>query len=122
VGGATDPNGDPLRIVVTGITQDEPVNGRGGGNTFPDAQFTAAGDQVLLRAERSGRGDGRVYRLSFSVTDPSGASCSGVVTVTVPHDQSHAAVDSGGSFNSLVAAAGPQPSPGNRAKPTPNKP
>lgn len=103
--GATDPNGDPVTLVASGVTQDEPVNGQDDGNTTPDARLTAAGDRVLVRAERSGLGDGRVYRIAFTVTDPLGASCSGVVTVGVPHDMgAHPIpVDSAPpSYNSLV--------------------
>jgi hypothetical protein len=42
---------------------------------------------VFLRAERSGKGDGRVYRVHFTVRDTRGATCRGIVTVGVPHDQ-----------------------------------
>jgi hypothetical protein len=57
---------------------------------------------VQIRAERGGTGDGRVYVISYSATDPSGASCSGSLSVSVQHDQKpgHVAVDSGQSFNS----------------------
>ena len=43
----------------TPVTQDEPVNGLGDGDTGPDA--VTLSDGILLRAERSGTGDGRVY-------------------------------------------------------------
>lgn len=87
--GATDPDGDSVAITATGVTQDEPVNGRGDGNTSPDFVLGPAADQVRLRAERSGPGDGRVYTISFTAKDPSGASCSGTTTVSVPHDKRH---------------------------------
>jgi hypothetical protein len=59
---------------------------------------------VRLRGERSGRGDGRVYRIHFTATDPQGASCSGTVTVGVPHDKgSGPAIDSAPpSYNSFL--------------------
>jgi hypothetical protein len=59
---------------------------------------------ALLRSERSGLGDGRVYHLSFTATDPDGFSCSGVVTTCVPHDQGQGAtcVDQGPLHDSLV--------------------
>ena len=85
--GATDPDGDPVTITITGVTQDEPVNGKADGNTSPDVVAGPTEDQVRLRAERSGRGDGRVYTIAYTAKDPSGASCSGTVTVTVPHDK-----------------------------------
>ncbi|HSL32030.1 MAG TPA: hypothetical protein VK871_00195, partial [Candidatus Limnocylindrales bacterium] len=85
---------------VLGVTQDEPLNGRADGNTAIDAKPGAASDQVWLRAERSGRGDGRVYRISFGVSDGLGGECSGVVTVGVPHDRGKhkVPIDSGGVF------------------------
>ena len=103
ISGVTDPNGDPVTINVTGVTQDEPTNGLGDGDTGPaDAVITPNSATVRLRAERSGTGDGRVYVISFTGTDPSGASCSGKLSVTVRHDQKpgHAAIDSGQFFNS----------------------
>jgi uncharacterized repeat protein (TIGR01451 family) len=99
VTGATDPDGDPLTTAVTGVTQDEALNGLGDGNTMPDAFAAAASNQVWLRAERSGLGDGRVYGVHVTVTDGKGGSCTGIASVGVPHDQSgRAAVDSGQSF------------------------
>ena len=93
----------PANATVTGVTQDEPVMGIGDGNTGPDAQLGAAPNKVLLRPERSGAGDGRVYRIAFTLSDGLGGSCTGTVAVAVPHDQSKPAVDSGGSFDSLAS-------------------
>jgi hypothetical protein len=84
--GGTDPDSDPVTLTVTGVTQDEPLNGSGDGDTSPDAQARALSNTVLLRAERSGSGDGRVYRISFTASDGQGGSCSGTVIVGVPHD------------------------------------
>lgn len=94
--GATDPEGDEVTLTVTGVTQDEPVNGVGDGNTAPDAKAGPSSNTVFVRAERSGTGDGRVYRIAFTGTDPDGGTCTGTVLVTVPHDQGQGstAVDS----------------------------
>jgi hypothetical protein len=83
-----------VTITITGVTQDEPLNGLGDGDTAPDAAAVSGHpDQVQLRAERSGTGDGRVYRIAFTVSDGK-SSCTGTVFVGVPHDQSGApAVD-----------------------------
>lgn len=101
--GGTDPDGDPVTITVTGVTQDEALNGLGDGDTAPDAQVGAAPNQVLLRAERSGTGDGRIYRIAYTASDGHGGTCSGTVTVGVAHDQGQGAtaVDSGLVVNSF---------------------
>jgi hypothetical protein len=39
-----------------------------------------------LRAERSGRGDGRVYAITYRALDACGNSSEGTVVVYVPHD------------------------------------
>jgi hypothetical protein len=100
--GVTDPNGHPLSIVITSITQDEPINanGQGDGNTVCDG--TGVGTSVAqLRAERQGGGNGRVYKVNYTATNAVGDACSSTLTVTVPHDQSGApAVDDGQTVNS----------------------
>jgi hypothetical protein len=82
--GVSDPQNDAVAIAVTGVTQNEPVNGLGDGDTAPDAVLDAG--RVLLRAERSGAGNGRVYHVSFDASDGRGGTCSGSVEVVVPHD------------------------------------
>jgi hypothetical protein len=84
VAGVTDADGDAVEIEVTGVTQDEPVNGSGDGDTAPDAAAGARPGEVQLRAERSATGDGRVYKVAFRATDSFGGSCTGQATITVP--------------------------------------
>jgi hypothetical protein len=94
--GATDPDGDALSYEIRSVTQDEPVL-RG-----PDAKRGERSDQVWLRAERRGKGDGRVYRIEYLAWDGHGNACDGTAKVVVPHDRAHpAALDSGGSFDSF---------------------
>lgn len=80
----TDPDGDPVSVTVTGVTQDEPPLAPGGGNTCPDALLDGG---LRLRAERSGTGNGRVYVVSFAANDGRGGVCEGAVNVCVPHDR-----------------------------------
>jgi hypothetical protein len=95
-GGATDSDvGDSATLVIDGVTQDEPVNGLGDGDTDHDAVLSSPlSSSVKLRAERAGTRDGRVYRVHYTATDTHGATCSGFAKVAVVHDQAHAAVDS----------------------------
>jgi hypothetical protein len=101
--GVMDPNNDQVIITVTGVLSDEPVNGLGDGDTSPDA--VGQGTGVLLRAERAGSGNGRVYRVSFTATDnnPLGGSCAGLVTVTVPQSMKASSTvgDEGGSYDAM---------------------
>jgi hypothetical protein len=83
---------DGVSITIRSVTQDEPVQGRGD-TTTPDARSGPTQDSVFLRRERSRRGDGRVYRISFDAIDPDG-SCSGVARATVPLRASVEAIDS----------------------------
>jgi hypothetical protein len=84
-----DPDGDPVTTTITGVTQDEALNTSGDGNTVPDAATVAGhANQVQLRAERSGLGDGRVYRISVTATDGKETCTGGTAYVSVPHDQS----------------------------------
>jgi hypothetical protein len=85
---ACDPNPG---IVLVSATSSEPDDAQGGGdgNTVNDIQGAAAGTadfQVLLRAEREGKGPGRVYTLTYRTTDYSGNTSTTAALVNVPHD------------------------------------
>jgi uncharacterized repeat protein (TIGR01451 family) len=68
------------------VTSNEPVNGKGDGDTFPD-WIVVDDHHVLLRAERAGNGNGRIYTITITCTDSGGNSSSEQVEVTVPHDR-----------------------------------
>ena len=93
--GVTDPDGEPVALEVTRIFQDELTG------TVPDAGGvgTAA---PWVRASRMSTGDGRVYHLFFTVTDPAGASCTGEVKVCVPLQSGGTCRDGGARIDSTV--------------------
>ena len=95
VSGVTDPDGDPVTISVTGITQDEPL-----GVSCPDGVIDPDGT-AWIRLEREAPGNGRVYEISFTATDPAGAVSSGRVTVGVPFLRGESFLDDGQAFDSL---------------------
>jgi hypothetical protein len=102
ISGVTDPENNAVTIAITGVTQDEPTNGLSDGDTAPDAVLQ--GGTVLLRAERAGGGNGRVYRMSFLADDGSGGTCTGQVSVCVPPSKGRnvpPCVDDGQTYNSL---------------------
>jgi predicted extracellular nuclease len=68
------------------VRSDEPVTGHGqgvAGLTTPDWRVIDA-HRVLLRAERSVRGDGRTYTITITATDEAGGKSTRQVTVAVP--------------------------------------
>ena len=72
-------------LVVT-VTSSEPDNGTGDGDTAGDTQVVDNGNNtfdVWVRAERSGKGSGRVYTITATATDAAGnvGTQSGTVTV-----------------------------------------
>jgi len=71
---------------IISISSNEPENGLGDGDSAPDWDIT--GDLTAsLRAERAGKGSGRVYTITVTCTDNAGNSADRQVTVTIPHDK-----------------------------------
>jgi hypothetical protein len=108
--GATDPEGDRVSLLVTHVTQDEPVAAHPG-DPSPDARVAGRNNQIRLRRERLAGRDGRVYKISFTAGDGKGGSCFGTVPVTAPYAQGGVAGDSGGSENSETVVRSPLGAP-----------
>lgn len=90
IAGVTDPDGDPITVTFTGARQDEPLSRRGG-------DVTGLGTPTaMVRADRLGGDDGRIYHLDFEARDRHGSTCTGRVTVCVPHDQKEESCGDGG--------------------------
>jgi hypothetical protein len=102
IAGITDPDGDPLTVTITGVTQDEPGDDTGDGTSGPDA--VVVGDQVQVRKERSGSGNGRVYEIHFTADDGQGGACAGSLRVGVPlsQDPDEAIIDDGQRYDATV--------------------
>jgi hypothetical protein len=67
---------------IVGVTSSEADNGVGDGNTVNDIQ-NVNGLSVDLRAERSGKGNGRIYTITVRSTDGSGNYSERTVDVTI---------------------------------------
>jgi hypothetical protein len=103
--GATDPEGGSLQLRIASIFQDEPTDSAGDRSTAIDGRGVGT-SSASVRAERLGNGNGRAYRIMFEVTDQGGLSCSGGVTVGVPHNPRAPVIDDGPRFDSTVASGG----------------
>jgi hypothetical protein len=80
----TDLGGEPS----CGITQvaSSEAGKQGGAKAAPDFVITAP-LTLDLRADREGKGSGRIYTMTVVCTDASGNASSGTARVTVPHDE-----------------------------------
>lgn len=78
-----------VSVSVT-VSSNEPVNGRGDGNTDYDYEVKTNPDgtiDVYVRAERSGGGNGRIYTIEMNTSDVAGNSASASFEVNVPHNR-----------------------------------
>lgn len=102
---ACDPNSPAAALAVSSDEDPAFELGSGGPNHCPDAMIT--GSAVLLRSERAGTGDGRVYDVHVTATDACGNSAASASAVSVPKAQggpNSSPVDSGQDFNALVCS------------------
>ncbi|MCI0581271.1 MAG: HYR domain-containing protein, partial [Chloroflexi bacterium] len=97
---ASDPSG-AMPGVELEVWADEPEDQTtGDGNQYPDAQIQPT--RLLLRSERKGDGDGRVYLLLARATNESGQTAHSCRAVVAPHDHTQVSID---DVNAQAAAA-----------------
>ncbi|WP_198510268.1 hypothetical protein [Bacillus solitudinis] len=75
-------------VTLLSVTSNEPDNGLGDGDTSNDIQgadIGTADQSIQLRAERSGKGTGRLYTITYEAVDFAGNKATASVEVTVPH-------------------------------------
>jgi hypothetical protein len=91
----TDPNGRLRPIEIAGEAEDEgdiedlylasvQSDERGAPGDIAGERIGSFDDQLLLRAERDPRGNGRTYRITFVAVDAAGNRAVDTATVTVP--------------------------------------
>jgi hypothetical protein len=87
---ATDTCDPSPSVVLIAASSNESDDGRGDGRTTGDIQSASIGTadfSVQLRAERAGRGTGRVYTLTYEAEDASGNTATDSAEVAVAHDR-----------------------------------
>lgn len=96
-------------VAVVGVTSDEhPAFALGSGGQIHCPDAVVEDGAVLLRGERAGNGDGRVYVVRVAATDACGNVGHCEKSVVVPKAQggpNSGAVDSGQSFDATVCGA-----------------
>ena len=79
-----------VTVVLAEVVSNEPDNGTGDGNTIDDIQGHDIGNpdfEFEVRAERSGKGNGRIYSVTYIASTITGDRSTVVRHVLVPHDQ-----------------------------------
>ena len=96
-------------VVIKKVSSDEVEDNPEGadGNTLNDIVIAPDCKSVQLRGERDANLNGRVYTITFKVTDSFGNSTTATVKVYVPLNNSSSAVDSGAGAGYTVNSACP---------------
>jgi len=82
-------------VVIDHVTSDETENGNGDGNTLNDIVIASDCRSVQLRSERDGGGNGRVYTITFRLTDTHGNTTTATAKVVVQHNPGETPTDNG---------------------------
>ncbi|HEY2976231.1 MAG TPA: choice-of-anchor Q domain-containing protein, partial [Pyrinomonadaceae bacterium] len=98
-----DPGAGIGSVRIAKVTSDEANNSGGDGNTTNDIVIAPDCKSVQLRSERSNNGNGRVYTITFKVTDASGNVGTATAWVTVPKSQNGASVIDDGPHYTVLS-------------------
>ena len=85
-------------VVIQQATSDETEEGGGDGNTLNDIVIASDCKTVQVRAERRNSADGRVYTITFKVTDTHGNVGTKTSKIHVPKNLGIPVVDSGPNY------------------------
>jgi hypothetical protein len=85
-------------VVIEKVTSDEVENGAGDGDTLNDIVIAADCKSVQVRAERQNSADGRVYTITFKVTDIHGNVGRTTAYIHSPKNPGVPVVDSGVNY------------------------
>ena len=91
-------------VVIQKVSSDEPEDNLSGadGNTLNDIVIAPDCKSVQLRSERDGNLNGRVYTITFKVTDSFGNTATATVKVSVPKNNNGTAIDNGAAAGYTV--------------------
>jgi hypothetical protein len=91
-------------VVIQSVSSDEPEDNPSGGDgtTLNDIVIAPDCKTVQLRSERDGNLNGRVYTITFKVTDSFGNTATATVKISVPKTNNSPAVDNGAAAGYTV--------------------
>lgn len=88
VGTSDGLSGMPAGSLILSVASSEPDNGLGDGDTAGDIAVAGLNPMTIaLRAERSGRGPGRIYSVKAMATDLAGNTTTATSSCTVPRNR-----------------------------------
>ncbi len=91
---ACNTNIDAGDVTIDSVWSDEGENAYADGNTMNDIVIDCSRQSVMLRAERQGSGNGRVYTVRLQLSDGCNTGYA-FFQVSVPHDEYGTAIDNG---------------------------
>jgi hypothetical protein len=96
-------------VVIQSVSSDEPEDNPSGGDgtTLNDIVIAPDCKSVQLRSERDGNLNGRVYTITFKVTDSFGNTATATVKISVPKNNNGTAVDNGAAAGYTVNSSCP---------------
>jgi len=98
-------------VVIQQVSSDEPEDNTspsaGDGSTLNDIVIAPDCKSVQLRRERDGNLNGRVYTITFKVTDSFGHTATATVKISVPVNNGGTAVDDGAAAGYTVNGSCP---------------
>lgn len=89
---ASDNSGGPVTLSAS-VASNEPQDDLGDGDTPQDGTTPVINNGIItlqLRAEKSGKGSGRIYTITIVATDGTGNTSTAKVNISVPHDMGKA--------------------------------
>jgi dipeptidyl aminopeptidase/acylaminoacyl peptidase len=116
---AIDACSPQVTVKLVSVTSSEPDNSTGDGNTSNDIQNASIGTadyNFLVRAERKGNGNGRIYTATYSATDASANTATASADIKVSHDQGNGNGNAGGNGNGDPKSGGGKKAPPKNGK------